>query len=259
MPIAAGQNIARTVRAPVMTRARRPGGEKLASCQEHTAHCPSAPRADILHAMTKWVSTLIGLNVIVFALQLAQPGLTQVLELIPAQVASHPWTPLTYMFVHGGFSHIFWNMLGLYFFGPRLETLLGGKRFITLYLLSGLGGAALSFLPTYYYTPIVGASGAVFGVVTAYARVWPRDRIYIYGVIPIQAWWFVMGYAAYSIIGALNIGVGAGIAHFGHLGGIFVGYFYMGILAKNSAAKRFQRSAAMVVEGGSDGDALRRW
>ena len=209
--------------------------------------------------MTKWVSTLIGLNVIVFALQSLLPGLEQTLALIPSQVAMHPWTPLTYMFAHHGFMHIFWNMLGLYFFGPRLETLLGGKRFLTLYLLSGLGGAALSFLPTYYDSSIVGASGAVFGVVTGYARVWPRDRIYIYGILPIQAWWFVMGMAAYSLIGGLGVGVGAGTAHFGHLGGIFVGYFYMSVLAKNSAAKRFQRSATMVVEGGNDGDALRRW
>jgi len=210
--------------------------------------------------MTKWVSTLIGLNVIVFALQYAQPSLTNVLALIPAQVATHPWTPVTYMFAHGGFGHIFWNMLGLYFFGPRLETLLGGRRFITLYLLSGLGGAALSFLPTYYYTPIIGASGAIFGVVTAYARVWPRDRIYIYGILPIQAWWFVMFMAAYSIVGGLGIAnIGAGTAHFGHLGGIFVGYFYMGALAKNSGAKKFQRSATPVIPGGSDADALRRW
>jgi len=212
--------------------------------------------------MTKVVSALIGLNIVVYALQLLVPGVTGALALIPAQVATHPWTPVTYMFAHDphGWGHIFWNMLGLYFFGPRLETLLGGKRFITLYLLSGLGGAALSFLPVYYSTSIIGASGAVFGVVTAYARVWPRDRIYIYGVIPIQAWWFVMLMAGYSLIGGLNVaGLGAGTAHFGHLGGIFVGYFYMSILAKHSAAKRFQRSATMVVDGGTESDALRRW
>lgn len=210
--------------------------------------------------MTKWVSALIGLNVIVFLLQLLQPGVTEILALIPAQVLTHPWTPVTYMFAHGGWGHIFWNMLGLYFFGPRLEQLLGGRRFLILYFLSGLGGAALSFLPQYYHTPIIGASGAIFGVVTAYARVWPRDRIYIYGVLPIQAWWFVMIMAAYSLLGGFGIGnLGQGTAHFGHLGGIFVGYFYMTAIARNSAAKKFQRSATVLVDHGSDGDALARW
>jgi membrane associated rhomboid family serine protease len=208
--------------------------------------------------MTKWVSTIIAANIAVFALQYLVPGTTQALALIPAQVAAHPWTPITYMFVHGGFWHIFVNMLVLYFFGPRVETLLGGRRFLVLYFLSGLGGAFLSFLPMYYYAEIIGASGAIFGVVTAYARVWPRDRIYIYGILPIQAWWFVVLYAAYSVIGGMGL-AGAGTAHFGHLGGIIVGYFYMTWLARHSAARRFQREASTVTPATSDTDALRRW
>jgi membrane associated rhomboid family serine protease len=207
--------------------------------------------------MTKWVSTIIAANIAVFILQKTMPGTTEALVLIPAQVAERPWAPFTYMFLHGGYAHIFWNMLGLYFFGPRLETLLGGPRFITLYLLSGLGGAALSFLPQYYDAAILGASGAVFGVITAYARVWPRDRIYIYGILPIQAWWFVMLMAAVSLAGGM--GTAGNTAHFGHLGGIFVGYFYMGWLARNSAAKRFQRQASVVIPVANDAEALRRW
>jgi membrane associated rhomboid family serine protease len=210
--------------------------------------------------MTKWVTIIIAANIGVYFLQKTVPGLTEALILVPAQVLQRPWTPFTYMFLHdpNGIGHILFNMLALYFFGPRLETLLGGARFVALYLLSGLGGAALSFLPMYYYAPILGASGAIFGVVTAYARVWPRDRIYIYGILPIQAWWFILLMAGYSIAGGLGL-VGQGIAHFGHLGGIFVGYFYMTWLARNSAARRFQRQASVVAPAASDAEALRRW
>lgn len=203
--------------------------------------------------------TIIAVTVGVFFLQQTSPAVTDALILVPAHALERPWTLFTYMFLHASVGHILFNMLALYFFGPRLETLLGGRRFVTLYLLSGLGGAVLSFLPQYYYAPILGASGAVYGVVTAYARVWPRDRIYIYGILPIQAWWFIVLMAAYSIAGGLGL-VGQGVAHFGHLGGIFVGYFYMGWLARNSATKRFrQRAEISPVIPGGDAEALRRW
>ena len=207
--------------------------------------------------MSKWVFFLIATNISVFIFQ-RQPGFTEALILVPKDVALHPWSPVTYMFLHGGTGHVLFNMLALYFFGPRLETLLGGRRFITLYLLSGLGGAFLSFVPTYYSSQILGASGAVFGVVTAYARVWPRDRIYIYGVIPIQAWWFVMVMAAVSLLGGTGYNILPGTAHFGHLGGIVVGWLFMSGLARNSGAKHFQQRAAGP-RIASESDALRRW
>ena len=208
--------------------------------------------------MTRWVSLIIAANIAVFFLQQSVPGVTEALILVPKGVALHPWTPFTYMFLHGSVGHILFNMLALYFFGPRLETLLGGGRFITLYLLSGLGGALLSFVPMYYASQILGASGAVFGVVTAYARVWPRDRIYIYGVIPIQAWWFVMIMASVSLLGGIGYNILPGTAHFGHLGGIVVGWLYMAGLARTSGARRSQQRAAGPLVA-SDTDALRRW
>ena len=208
--------------------------------------------------MTKWVSTIIMANIAVFALQYLVPGVTDLLILTPAEALERPWTLFTYMFVHAGFWHIFWNMLLLYILGPRVETLLGGQRFATLYVLSGLGGALLSFLPMSYGHSILGASGAVYGVVTAYARVWPRDRIYIWGILPIQAWWIVAFVAGLSIAGGMGL-VDPGTAHLAHLGGIFVGYFYMGWLARNSAAKRFQRQASVVIPVANDTEALRRW
>jgi membrane associated rhomboid family serine protease len=165
------------------------------------------------------------------------------------------------MFLHdpSGWGHIFFNMLALYIFGPRLETVLGGSRFITLYLLSGLGGGLLSFMPPYYYTPILGASGAIFGVTTAYARLWPRDRIYIYGIIPMQVWLLVALYTGYSLLGALNKNVGAGTAHFGHLGGIFVGWFYISWLRNQGGSAQFKKRAVPAAPAAPDGESQRRW
>ena len=99
--------------------------------------------------MTQWVRTLIIANVVVFFVQATVPGITGALAFVPMLALYRPWTILTYMFLHGGFQHILFNMLALYFFGPDVETRLGSKRFITLYTLSGISGALLSFLFAY--------------------------------------------------------------------------------------------------------------
>ncbi len=210
--------------------------------------------------MTKWVKTLIAINVAVWVLQLVFPWITPTFQLVPSHALQAPWTVFTYMFLHdpNNFLHLAFNMLALYFFGPRLEGLLGGSRFLTLYLLSGLGGGMLSFMPPYYNSAIIGASGAIFGVLAAYARLWPRDRIYIYGVLPVQVWMLVALYSGYSLLGALNHNVGAGTAHFGHLGGIFVGWFYISWLREQSGASRFKKNVTAPPVS-SDAEAQQRW
>ena len=171
--------------------------------------------------MNSWTLRLIILNVVFYVLAEVSPGLMNAMALIPAYVMVRPWTLVTYMFMHGGFTHILFNMLGLYFFGPRLEEELGGTRFLLLYFISGLMGAVLSFL-----TPnaaIIGASGAVYGIFLGFAFFWPRERIYIWGILPIEARWLVVAMTALSLFG----GFGAGesfTAQFAHLGG-FVGAF----------------------------------
>src|SRR3990170_1841799 len=124
--------------------------------------------------MTPWVARLIITNIVVLFLQLAYPALTPQLWLVPALITARPWTALTYMFLHGGLGHLFFNMLGLYFFGPRVEARLGSRRFIGLYLVSGLVGALLSLVLA-PRSLIIGASGAVLGVLMAFARFWPRQ------------------------------------------------------------------------------------
>lgn len=187
--------------------------------------------------MTMWVRRLIVANVVVYFLtRSASPTLARSLAFIPAEMFLRPWTVITYMFVHATFGHLFFNMLGLFFFGSRLEVRLGARDFLCLYFLSGLGGAVLSFLtglaghylPTgsLLHVPIVGASGGVFGVLYAFARFWPRDRIFIWGIIPVQARVLVIFLAVLSLWSGIT-GANAGVAHFAHLGGFVGGWAYL--------------------------------
>ena len=188
--------------------------------------------------MTFWVARLLAANVLVFLLTETVDGLWMILALRPRLVLQMPWTPFTYMFVHAGVWHIFFNMLTLYFFGPRVEERLGSQRFFMLYLLSGLGGAALSFLtPT---VAIVGASGATFGVFLAFARFWPRDRIYIWGILPVEARVLVLITTLYSLWGGTG-SMGGSIAHWAHLGGYAAAFLYLHWIDQRSDRKRFQK------------------
>ncbi len=190
--------------------------------------------------MTPWVRTLLVANVIVFFLTETQPALAWHLSLIPAGVPSRPWTPFTYMFVHANFWHLFFNMLSLYFFGPRVEERLGKGHFLALYLVSGLAGALFSFL-----TPvarIVGASGAVFGVQLAFARYWPRVQILIWGILPIEARWLVVIMTLISIRGGFT--GGGGIAHWAHLGGYVGAAVFLVVMDRLSPARSFRSRAS---------------
>ena len=190
--------------------------------------------------LTPWVLFLLVANgaVYLFVNQMA-PALGEWLAFQPLSLLARPWTAVTYMFVHAGFGHLFWNMLVLYFFGPRVEARLGGGRFIGLYLVSGLGGALLSFLNPAVF--IIGASGAIFGVELAFARYWPRDRIYIWGVLPIEAWLLVLLMTGVSLFGGLE---GAGnVAHWAHLGGFAGAALYLAVMERTSPARRFRQES----------------
>jgi membrane associated rhomboid family serine protease len=185
--------------------------------------------------MRLWSFRLIAANVVVFILTMIGPGLFRLLTFVPALVLDRPWTIVTYMFVHAGVMHILFNMLGLYFFGPRVELELGSRRFLVLYFLSGIAGAVVSmvFSPM---SPIVGASGAIFGVLLAFAYFWPREPIYIWGILPIEARWLVVGMTALSLFGGFG-GGGDGIAHFAHLGGYAGAYLYLRYVSSRSHAR----------------------
>jgi membrane associated rhomboid family serine protease len=192
--------------------------------------------------VTPWVQRLIVMNVGMFLLSSVLPAVPQALLLVPALIPERPWTVVTYMFLHAGPWHLGFNMLALYFFGPRVEARLGGRQFLPLYGISGLVGAlaSLAFTP---HAAIVGASGAIFGVMLGYARYWPRTLIYIWGVVPIQARWFVIGMTALSLFGGFG-GVQAGVAHFAHLGGFLGGFAYLTWVDRRSPAARFRARGA---------------
>ena len=180
------------------------------------------------------------------------PGLVRDLMLVPLFIPIRPWTVVTYMFLHAGFTHFFFNMLALYFFGPRLEVRLGGRRFMGLYLTSGVAGAVMSLVTP--YAAIVGASGAVFGVMLGYAHYWPRDIVYVF-FLPMEARWLVVLMTAMALFGAWQ-GQG-GIAHFAHLGGFAGGFLYIRWMELRSPAVQF-RAAATPVPKSSTAD-LDRW
>lgn len=204
--------------------------------------------------MSAWVTRLLIANVIMFILTYSSPSVTNMLMFVPFLILSQPWTLVTYMFLHGGIGHLFFNMLGLYFFGPRLESVLGSKNFLLLYFISGVCGGLLSFLFA-PYTPIIGASGAVFGIFFAFARYWPREQMYIWGVFPVQARWLVAGMTALTLLGGFG-GFQQGIAHFAHLGGFVGGFFFIKWVDSTSRGAEFQKKMIPPTPNSSE---IQRW
>lgn len=148
-------------------------------------------------------------------------------------VGSHYFLPtqlFTYMFMHAGLSHILFNMLALWMFGMQLEQSWGSKKFLIFYLLCGLGGgiAHLIMSPTLGGggAPLVGASGAIFGLLIGFGLLYPEQPIYLYFFFPIKAKYFVAIYIALEVV-FLSNGSSDGVSHLAHLGGAIVGIVYM--------------------------------
>ena len=208
-----------------------------------------------MQPLTPWVRGLIFANAAVFVLTMWNPMLAGPFILVPAFIPYRPWTLVTYMFLHAGFMHVFFNMIALYFFGPQVELRLGGRRFLGLYLVSGLAGALLSIATPYAH--IVGASGAVFGVMLAFARYWPHATILMW-FFPMEARVAVVMMAVLSILGGFG-GTQPGVAHFAHLGGFAGGYLFLRIAEARSPAARFRAQVAPPPpRRTTDGD-LERW
>ena len=132
----------------------------------------------------------------------------------------HVWQFVTYQFLHGNFTHLFFNMFALWMFGYVLENFWGSRRFLFYYLVCGLGAGLCNLLvPGWGLT--VGASGAVYGILLAFGMTFPNERIYLYFLMPIKAKWFVIGYAAIELMEGLFRA--DGVAHFAHLGGMLFG------------------------------------
>jgi membrane associated rhomboid family serine protease len=187
--------------------------------------------------LTFAIKMLIAVNVAAFLVSFFAPTVTLYLGLRPADLFGELriWQPLTYMFLHGGIFHILFNMLVLWMFGVELERMWGSRFFTKYYFVCGLGAAAttilLGLLPgafgnQLYYALTIGASGAIYGVLLAYALYFPNRPILMFLLFPIPAKYFVMIIGAISLLSSMS-GPGSGVAHTAHLGGLVTGYLYL--------------------------------
>ena len=166
----------------------------------------------------------------------------------PTSPFYHWWQPLTHMFMHGGFWHLFFNMYTLFIFGTHLERIWGTRKFLLFYFVTGIGAAAVhtgvewlqvqnwmaaaadgslaaqNAIHMLKMTPTVGASGAIYGVLMGYAMLYPDSVLtLIFPPISMKAKWFVLVFAAIELLTGVT-GTGGGIAHFAHLGGLIFGF-----------------------------------
>ena len=180
---------------------------------------------------TDAIKVLIGLNLLLYVFKSISYGevdLVQILGLSPETVWPLIWQPLTYMFVHGDFWHVAINMLVLFLFGSELENIWGRHGFIKYYLITGIGSGlvwlvfqSFSSIPAY----LIGASGAVYGILTAYGLMFPNRIVYIYFLFPVRVKYFVMilgGIAFFSSLGSHS-----NISHLTHLSGMIIGFAYL--------------------------------
>lgn len=173
---------------------------------------------------------LIAANVLVFALEYLFPQVMGYLAMTPILVLGGAfWQPFTYMFAHGSFTHLLVNMLGLLFFGTAVEKELGSKEFLLYYLLTGFLAGLFSFAAYLVsgggFIPMLGASGAIFAVLLAFATLDPDAQILIWGVIPVRAPVMVLVYTAIEVLSQI-FGAQSSVAHLTHLAGFGFGWLY---------------------------------
>jgi len=191
------------------------------------------------YGLTPMVKNLIVIMVSVFLLQ-------KILEISPSNInyyftyyfALVPilvwqkyflWQLATYIFLHGGVFHLLFNLLALWMFGGELESYFGSKKFLRYFLFCGIGAGICTVLFTpnmYQPIPVIGASGAIYGILLAFGWLFPNRPIYIYFLFPIPARYFVIIFGLIEFFSSME-GPGGGVAHLTHLGGLLFGLFYM--------------------------------
>ena len=213
----------------------------------------SYERGGFMSSVPTAVKNLIIINVLVMIMTaLNEDFMYEKFALFyPTSPFFHWWQPLTHMFMHGGFWHLFFNMYTLWIFGSQLERIWGARKFLVFYFVTGLGAAlvhtgvewlqmqnwlaeaaagsyaAQVSIHTLKMTPTVGASGAIYGVLMGYAMLYP-DAVMalVFPPIAMKAKWFVLIFGAIELMTGVT-GMGGNIAHFAHLGGLIFGYLLM--------------------------------
>jgi membrane associated rhomboid family serine protease len=220
-------------------------------------------RSSPSYRITPWVGRFIVANSVVLLLLMTlftSPEVFRALEFSPSAALSHPWTFVSYMFVHGGLLHLFGNMLALYVFGTAVESRMGSRNFLLYYLFCGIGAAVFSLLLAGIMAvgPFVGASGAVLGVAVAFAMFWPDAELIVFPIpVPIKARTLVIGLVALDVIGS-RLWPGDGIAHIAHVGGALFGYLFFRVqsLSRRAPAQptRAVERVVMVQSGSAESD-----
>jgi membrane associated rhomboid family serine protease len=206
--------------------------------------------------ITPAVQVLIAINVAMLFLQWTVGGMIPALR--PDVLAYHGeplqawWTPITYMFVHAGLWHLALNMYTLWIFAPRVEHVWGTKRFAWFYFWCGLGGVLAHALFGPAGSSLVGASAAVFGVMLAFAWQWPREEIYLFGVLPLRVSVLVAILVAINLLqgvaAAATGGVGSGVSYLAHLGGVAFAFLYLNAPGPGSI-ERLRQHVSSVPDG----------
>ena len=180
---------------------------------------------------TNAIKILVSVNFGIFVLQTisnAEALFFPLFGLVPKMVWSELmiWQPITYLFFHGGIWHVLINMFVLWMFGSELERIWGKSRFLKFYFMTAIGSGLITMLFSLKsITPIVGASGAVYGVLLAYGLTYPNRQIYLYGIIPIKSIWFVIGIGFIAFMSSFNNL--SQVSHITHLSGMFIGYLML--------------------------------
>ncbi len=179
------------------------------------------------------ISNLVLINAVVFLVQqLTNNNIVNGFALVPRDVFhGQIWQLVTYMFLHGGFMHLFFNMFGLVIFGSDLERWWGSRDFVKYYFVTGIGAGLIHLTASYLVgnpnAPTIGASGSIFGILLAYGMAFPNRQVLLWFVIPVSARTLVIIFGFLELTMAMENHPGDNVARFAHLGGMLVGFVYL--------------------------------
>jgi membrane associated rhomboid family serine protease len=182
-------------------------------------------RGGFMSNVPKAVKHIILINICMLVLtHLNDPLMSRWFALNPITFIYKPWQLVTYMFMHGGFGHLFFNMYTLYIFGSVLENIWGTKKFLTFYFVTGVGAALVNIGVQYLpgsFALTVGASGAIYGILMGYAMLYPDSILtLIFPPVSMKAKWFVLIFAGIELLLGISNNPADNVAHFAHLGGL---------------------------------------
>lgn len=195
--------------------------------------------------VTDGIKSLIIANVLIFLVTYMSRNLfyivTNYFGVVPYDFwhSFRVWQPVTYLFLHGSFFHVGMNMLVLWMFGSELEMTWGKHFFMRYYMITGIGAGLLTILfQPLSEIPVIGASGAIYGVLLAYGLMYPEREVYLYFLFPIKVKYFVALIGVMAFISSLGQGAGDNIAHITHLGGMIIGYYYLKLIHRSGNHRR---------------------